>query len=162
MQIILVLETRSSAKTDFIYIKSAFDYFYGTRVAQISKVFAKSKSELIKQDKNILEKKNKYNGESIVVVVADFDRENDPLNAQIAQYCSSNGYKLIWMNLCVEEVFLGKIIPDKLKSKTATDYLKKKQTNLSSNEHLNSVEPLNKHPNSNFLNVFDEFFKRIT
>lgn len=162
MQVILVLETRSSAKTDFMYIKAAFDHFYGTRVAQLSKIFAKNKSELIKQDKKILEKTNRYNGSSIVVVVADFDRGNDVLNSQIIQYCNNKGYRLVWMNLDVEEVFLGVQIPDKLKTKTATDFQKKKNVNISANVNLNVVNPLKRHPASNFLNIFDKYFKRIT
>ena len=59
MQVILVLETRSAAKTDYTYVKTAFDYFYGVRIATLNKIFAKSKGELIKQDKNItIAKKN--------------------------------------------------------------------------------------------------------
>ena len=69
---------------------------------------------------------------------------------------------VVWMNICVEEVFLGKVIPDKLKSKTATDYLKKKDSLLLANKNLNSDNPLKTHPSSNFLIVFDEFLKRIT
>ena len=161
MQVILVLETRSSAKTDYQYVKTAFDYFYG-RAAQLSKVFAKCKSELIKQDKNISEKKKRYSGESIVVVVSDYDRENDVLNAQITKYCKENGYELIWMNLDIEEVFLGFQVSDRLKTKTATEFLRKKDNNLGSNKNLSSEDPLKSHPSSNYLKVFDKYFKRIT
>lgn len=51
MQIILLVETRATCESDYRYIKSVIDYFYLERSFKLSKVFAKTKSELVKSDK---------------------------------------------------------------------------------------------------------------
>ena len=79
MQLVLVLETRASCESDYRYIKSAIDFFYIERSFKLTKIFANNKTELIKQDKKISECKNKYNGETVVVICADYDRESDTL-----------------------------------------------------------------------------------
>lgn len=162
MQIILVVETRASCESDYRYIKSAIDYFYVERSFKISKIFAKTKSELVSCDKKIKEYKNKYIGVTKVIVCADYDSENDPSNDVIINYCDTHSYDLVWMNVNVEDVFLGRIVPDRDKNRESFKFLKRKNTYLSSNIVLNNPSPLDKRPASNLLTVLDKYLKRKT
>ena len=51
IELILIMETRSSNKSDYMYIKSTLDYYYEPKTYGIKKIFATTKSLLIKQDK---------------------------------------------------------------------------------------------------------------
>ncbi len=160
MQIILVLETRNSCESDYYYVKSAIDYFYFERSFKISKLFAKTKSELINKDKRIALLKERYHGQSVVFICADYDRDDDPLNKKIEQYCLLNSFELVWMNLDVEEVFLGKQIYSKMKKKEAFNFLTYKNSIISSLKTLNVVNPTSRHPASNLLILLDKYLKR--
>lgn len=162
MQIILLVETRASCESDYRYIKSAIDYFYVERSFKLSKIYAKNKSELIQSGKKIHALIGKYPGNSVVIVCADYDRGNDPLNKEIIAYCVKNSYELVWMNLDVEEVFLGKQIPDKKKNKESLRFLTIKNSVLSSIETLDIIDPMAKHPASNLLRVLDKYLQRKT
>ena len=162
MQIILVVETRASCQSDYKYIKSAIDYFYVERKSQISKVFAKTKSELINCDAKISHYKTKYPGASEVIICADYDNSNNSDNIKIQQYCASRGYDLVWMNTDVEDVFLGKRVSSRTKSKELMNFLKHKEKFLSANTVLDNPTPLVKRPASNLLNVLDKYLKRKT
>lgn len=69
-------------------------------------------------------------------------------------------FDLVWMNLDIEEVFLGRRIRNNAKKKEALSFLKKKQTYLSSNQMLANPKPLDKHPSSNLLIVLDKYLAR--
>ena len=162
MQIILVMETRASCESDYRYIKSAIDFFYVERTFKISKIFAKTKSELIKCDKKIREYTNKYQGTTKVIVCADYDNSNHPDNAPLIDYCANNSYDLVWMNIDVEDVFLGRTVSDKDKNKESLNFLKRRNVYLSSNTVLNNPSPLIKRPASNLLVVLDQYLQRKT
>ncbi len=50
-ELIVIIETRASNGSDWMYIKSALDYYYKPRTYGIKKIFANCKSELINQTK---------------------------------------------------------------------------------------------------------------
>lgn len=162
MQIILLVETRASCESDYRYIKSAIDYFYVERSFKLSKIFAKTKSELIKCDKQINALKTKYDGNSVVIICADYDRDDDPINKEIENYCLRHSYELIWMNLDVEEVFLGKQIPNRKKNKESIKFLTKKNTIIPFLKTIDIQNPKPNHPASNLLIVLDKYLKRKT
>lgn len=66
------------------------------------------------------------------------------------------------MNVNVEDVFLGKTVPDKDKNRESLNFLKRKDTFLSSNVVLNNKSPLLKRSASNLLVVLDKYLKRKT
>lgn len=162
MQLVLVLETRFSCQSDYRYIKSAIDYFYVERTCKLTPIYAKNKSELINQDKKINECKNKYNGDTKVVLCADYDRESDCDNDAIISYCLINNYDLVWMNLDIEDVFLGKQVPNKAKNKESINFLTKKNKILSGLKTISEVNPLLKRHTSNLLVVLDKYLIRKT
>lgn len=96
------------------------------------------------------------------MICADYDYENDPDNEAISNYCHSHSYDLVWMNVDVEDVFLGKTIPNKDKNRESFNFLKQKDKLLSSNTALNNPSPLVKRPASNLLVVLDKYLKRKT
>ena len=162
MQVILVIETRASCKSDYRYVKSTIDYFYGERSYKISKIFAKTKSELIKQDFKIISYISRYEGKSVVLICADYDRDSDSLNNDIEKYCLTKQYELVWMNRDVEDVFWGHQVDDKNKDRESFKFLTQKNKLLSSINTLNIEEPLKKYPSSNLLVVLDKYMKRKT
>lgn len=162
MQIILLVETRASCESDYRYIKSVIDYFYVERSFKLSKIYAKNKPELIKLDKKIKTFISKYDGESVVVVCADFDRDDDPLNDEIIRYCNKHSYELVWMNIDVEEVFWGKKISDRQKNKESIKFLKMKNSIIPTLKTINVENPTATHPASNLLVVLDKYLRRKT
>ena len=60
---------------------------------------------------------NDYPGQVIVVLFADVDLDDNDLNNRIISYCNNKKYELVWMNGTIEEVFLGRKISNKQKTK---------------------------------------------
>ena len=162
MQVILILETRASCESDYRYIKSVIDYFYVERSFKLSTIYAKNKSELIKSDKKISGLISKCSGKSVVILCADYDKDDGRLNQEIKAYCLKNSYELVWMNLDVEEVFLGKQIPDKKKDKESFRFLTRKNSIIPSLKTIEIEDPTSKHPASNLLIVLDKYLLRKT
>lgn len=159
MQLILVLETRKSCNSDYRYIKATIDYFYKPRSFSIRPIYAKNKSELLSQERKINNEKHKYDGRSVVVICADFDRKNDPLNDELIEYCKENNYALIWMNLNVEHVFLNdKNVVNK--EKASINFLKNSDLILSKLENLNNNDCLNCICSSNILCILDKYLEK--
>lgn len=160
MQLILLVETRASCESDYRYIKSVIDYYYVERSFKLSKIFAKTKSELIKLEPRIASLKDRYNGESVVVVCADVDRKGERLNKTIEEYCNKHEYELVWMNLDVEEVFWGRVVPNHQKNQESIRFLSRKHLLIPTLDTLSIENPLQKHPASNLLVVLDRYLKR--
>lgn len=74
-ELIIIVDTRSSNRSDWMYIKSALDYYYKSRTYGIKKIFATSKTELINQTNKVNEYILKSQGEPIVLLCADYDRK---------------------------------------------------------------------------------------
>ena len=159
MQLILVLETTAKAKTDYIYIKSVFDYYYENRSVKLSPIYAKCKHELINQDKKIEREKSLYKGKSIVIICADFDREGEKINIDIIEYATKNNYQIIWFNRNIEEVFLHRAI-DKDKATEAIQFSRYRNSLVPKLSSIDISNPLSKHPSSNMLIIFDLYLKR--
>lgn len=156
MQLILVLETRKSCNSDYRYIKATIDYFYKPRSFSIQTIYAKNKSELLKQGKKIENEKQKYCGESVVILFADFDRADDPINQQLISYCKENDFDLVWMNLNVEHVYLNQqFIKDK--EKASIEFLKRSADIIPSLTNLANIQPLNKTSSTNILCILDKY-----
>ena len=159
IKIVFVMETRSSNRSDWMYIKSTIDYFYKPRTFALDKIFATTKSELIQQDVKINSKINDLNREVKVIVVADYDR-NENLNNIIEQYCNDKKYDLVWMNLDVEDVYLGKQVPDNCKKSEAINFQAKKHKLLPNIKGLDNNTPLKTRHTTNLLLVLDKYISR--
>lgn len=159
IELIIIMETTRKNLSDWMYIKGTLDYFYKPRTYGISKIFAGSKSKLIQQEENIKLKLKNIERRPIVVVCADYDRE-EALNRQIADYCKKNLYELVWMNLDIEDVYLGKQIKNTQKAIEAINFQKKKDTIFRNITGLNNPDPLSIRHTSNILVVLDKYLTR--
>lgn len=159
IKLVFVMETRSSNRSDWMYIKSTIDYFYKPRTFALDKIFATTKSELIQQDVKINSKINDLNREVKVIVVADYDRDEN-LNIIIEQYCNDKKYDLVWMNLDVEDVYLGKQVPDNHKKSEAISFQAKKHKLLPNIKGLDNNTPLKTRHTTNLLLVLDKYISR--
>lgn len=161
MELILVMETRPSCKSDYRYIKSTIDYFYCSRQFQIKPIFAKCKGELIKQDKKIAEEMKRYGDKCVAVICTDYDSSSDPNNQKIENYCKEKGFDLIWMNRNVEEVYLGKM---KIKSKdqASKDFLRHQNAFFSMAKNLDEINPLVHTCSTNIKTIFDKYLQKKT
>ena len=159
IKIVFVMETRSSNRSDWMYIKSTIDYFYKPRTFALDKIFATTKSELIQQDVKINSKINDLNREVKVIVVADYDRDEN-LNNIIEQYCNDKKYDLVWMNLDVEDVYLGRQVPDNRKKSEAINFQAKKHKLLPNIKGLDNNTPLKTRHTTNLLLVLDKYISR--
>ena len=159
IKLVFVMETRSSNRSDWMYIKSTIDYFYKPRTFALDKIFATTKSELIQQDVKINSKINDLNREVKVIVVADYDRDEN-LNNIIEQYCNDKKYDLVWMNLDVEDVYLGKQVSDNHKKSEAINFQAKKHKLLPNIKGLDNNTPLKTRHTTNLLLVLDKYISR--
>ena len=160
IKLVFTMETRSSNRSDWMYIKSSIDYFYKPRTFALDKIFATTKSELISQDTKIKSKIDDPTREVKVIIVADYDREED-LNDKIIKYCNDNDYDLVWMNLDVEDVYLGKQVPDNRKESEAINFQSKKHKLLPKLTGLANTSPLKTRHTTNLLVVLDKYISRI-
>lgn len=160
MQLIIVCETRASCKSDYKYIKSVLDYYYKERTFAIKKIFATNKSELIKKDNKIRNEINSYSGESVVILFADTDNNDNKLNDRIIDYVEKHNYDIVWMNSNIEEVFLGRKVRDDEKDDEADKYLIRYLHILPNLTNLSNPNPLNVNKTSNILLIFDKYLER--
>lgn len=159
IELIFLVETRASNKSDWMYIKSTLDFYYEQRTYGISKIFAKTKSQLIDQNENIKTKISNSSRTPKVIIVADYDRDEN-LNDKIIVYCKDNDYDLVWMNLDIEDVYLGKQIPSNTKGKEAINFQTKKDKLFPLITTLNNKSPLQKRHTSNILCILDKYLTR--
>ena len=142
-----------------MYIKSTLDYYYEPRTYGIKKIFATTKSLLIKQEKKIEKLCNMTERKPVIIVIADYDQD-EPLNDIITKYCLNKSYALIWMNSDVEEVYLGEKISRKDKEKKAIAFQIKKNKLIPKLNNLSETNPLNKSKSSNILTILDKYLMR--
>lgn len=167
VQMILCVETNKRADTDSIYIMETIRYWYDlNNQVKISKIFMNTKSRYNSKDvlKEIDEKSKAFTiGETKVIYCIDTDQyekniEHEKEFNSISRYCEEKGYDLIWFCHDVEEVFLGKKIPDSQKVNEAAMFRRKKKIEeihpdkLSCNEKRACV--------SNIMRVLDKYLSR--
>lgn len=166
-QLIFCLETNKRANTDYIYIKEAIDFLYQeSRQVKISPIYMGTKTKYRSKDvlKEISQKKKMFiHGETKVIYFIDtdaFEKSAEHENAfrEIRQFCEKNNFDLVWFCHDVEEVFLGRQIPDDLKVQAAGTYRGKGKIEKISSGKLSS-EIIRKNT-SNLLCVLDQYLDR--
>ena len=159
IELVIVMETRASSKSDWMYIKSTIDYYYKPRTYSLKKIFAKTKTELIKQDTKINNQISNTQRTSKVIICADYDRDEE-INLIIKKYCTDNSYDLVWMNLDVEDVYLGRQVSKNCKTKEAISFQKISDKILPKLENLSINDPLSLRHSSNILVILDKYLER--
>lgn len=162
MKLIFIFESTAKAKTDYKYIKSLLDYYYKPRSFSYDKIFAETKSQLIKKDSQIKSKLKGFNDRAEVIICADYDSKDDSTNEKITSYVKNNGYHVIWMNRDIEEVFWGYRVDRKDKTKKADEFLKKWNVMIPKLDNLMESNPIEKISSSNSLIVIKEILGEFT
>lgn len=166
LQLIFVVETKKSCKSDWIYIKDTIDRFYeyeNTKV-KLTPVYMDGKGNYKNKEREIKSYISQYastskDNESKVIYCFDcddYDSKPEDLaflnNAQ--QYCNENGYEFVWFCKDIEHVYLGKRIADKQKKAESAKFKAKKEINSIEKNRLSAENYQIK--TSNILKVLDK------
>ncbi len=165
-QILFCVETNQKADTDYVYISELIRHFYrDDKKISYKPIYMGSKSKY--NDKKIVGKIKQsgkaYSGETHVVYFIDFDRADADQSQEnefkeIRAYCERNGYDFVFFYRDVEDVFLGKQVPDSEKVSAAARFRRKRIIEQVHEANLKSSE-LKQHF-SNILRVLDCYFER--
>ena len=120
------------------------------------------KGNFSKKKKEIDKSTAKYKGKSLVFLCYDVDNESKEtfyLNERIEEYAGNNGYKTIWFNEDIEQVFLNKCISKNEKKEEAKKF--------ALNNFIDKIDcnklmycKIYKRNTSNIMNVLDKYLKR--
>lgn len=138
LQLIFVVETKKTCKSDWIYIKDTIDRFfeYNQTQVKLSPVYMDGKGKYKTKEKEIKSLVNQYaatakTNQSKVIFCFDCD-DYDLENAdkeflkEAKRYCADKGYDFIWFCKDIERVYIGRKVADNQKKKEAATFKEKK------------------------------------
>lgn len=172
LQLIFVVETNKSCKSDWIYIKDTIEHFYQCDPAhtKLSTVYMDGKGRYKNKEKEILKLIAGYTSGAIsksnhskVIYCFDCDdynikREDSEFLVEAQQYCNEKKYDFVWFCKDIESVYLGKKVDDSQKKKEAEKFKVKK---LIENVISNKLSVTNYRMNtSNIMKVLDQYLTR--
>ena len=170
LQLIFVVETKKSCKSDWIYIKETIDRFYeyeNTKV-KFTPVYMDGKGKYKNKEREIKSYISQYSStskdnESKVIYCFDcddYDSKPEDLvflnNAH--QYCNEKGYDFVWFCKDIEQVYIGKRIADKQKKAESAKFKMKKGIDKVEKIRLSAENYQLK--TSNILKVFDQYLSQ--
>lgn len=167
IQIIFCVETNKKADTDGIYISEIIRHLYQlNNQIKLSKVYMNTKSKYRSKDvlREITTKTKAFTiGETKVIYCIDTDAYEKDINHktelnEITRFCGQNGYDLIWFCHNVEDVFLGKLIPDSQKVQEAAAFRRKQRIKEICPAQLST--DIKRVHTSNILLVLDKYLSR--
>ncbi len=169
LQLIICVETNKKCNSDYIYIKSSIEQFYSVNQGNIklSPVYLDGKGNYSSKKtlKNIdtLSKQYRVSSEdnkSVVLCCFDCDeydsRPEDMVFLDgVKSFCDEKGFKFVWFCKDIEQVYLGKSVPDNSKKNEANTFLKKKMIKDLSMEKFKAAKYQN--GKSNLCIILDEY-----
>lgn len=167
LQLIFVVETSKSCKSDWIYIKETIERFYTYNHAHVklSVVYMGGKAKYTYKEKEVNRLISLYSGaaknnESKVIYCFDCDdydikSEDADFLKTVKKYCREHGYEYVWFCKDIERVYLGRKVFDKQKRKEAETFKAKNLIN-GINEVVLSAK-MYKSNVSNLLRILDRF-----
>ncbi len=172
LQLIFVVESDNKSQSDFMYIKSAINYFYsiGQSNYKLSPVYMGGKGNYDSNSvKGRIEKcmrdygATSLNNKSVVFYCLDCDNYNTnqvdhAFFDSVQQYCNSNDYKLIWFCKDIEHVFLGKQVDTNKKVSESIRFMKNGVINKVDSKLLYSTDYKDRH--SNICLLLDAFLTK--
>ncbi len=166
-QIIFCLETNKRADTDWVYINETIKRFYRlSNKIHLEREYLNGKMNYNSKGilKDIAKKTKEYRiGKTQVIYcidVDDFENNQDHVHEfdEIHEFCSQNGYELIWFCHDVEDVFLGERIHNTEKTKSAATFRQRKRMDSVDEKMLRSVNCHKVH-SSNILAILDGYLE---
>lgn len=167
IQLIFCVETNKRADTDSIYISETINHLYlVNNKTKISKVYMNTKTRYKARDvlKEIAGKIKAFTiGETRVIYCIDTDEyEKDAGNKreldEIRRFCKESCYDLVWFCHDVEDVYLGRKIPDSAKVQEASAFRRKRKIEeMDFGKLAGCTERVH---TSNILNILDQYLPR--
>lgn len=172
MQIVILVESKSSADIDYQYIRSFIKKSYPSqdRHVKLTPINLNSKTRLEASQKKIECKVKSYAltnpGEKQFVVCCldtDTGKTGDPnRNKQCETFCKKHDYELVWFHRDIEEVFIGKRVKDSQKAKEAKNFVsQRKIESLNLQFFLNVDIESSNYRRTNLKAVFDKIMKKV-
>lgn len=175
LQMIFVVESNSTCKSDWIYIKDTIEQFYQYDRAHVklSVIYMDGKGKYSNKEKVIASQiktyqnavKNGASRRSIVIYCFDCDeydtnQEDLVFLDKAEQYCAHHAYDFVWFCKDVEQVYLGKRV-DKGKKKKEAEAFRCRRIIESISENRLSVAKY-RIGSSNIMKVLDKYLERCT
>lgn len=167
IQLIFCVETNKRADTDSIYISETINHLHLVNSkTKISKVYLNTKTRYKAKDvmKEIAGKTKAFTiGETKVIYCIDTDEyEKDAEHKreldEIRRFCKEGGYDLIWFCHDVEDVYLGRRIPDSAKVQEASAFRRKRK--IEEMDFRKLACTAERVHTSNILNILDGYLPR--
>lgn len=160
-QLILVFECNKNSRTDYNYVYTIINYYFEVGGNKISPIFAGNKSKLYhdKTKQKIENLKRQYNGDTEIIIFADFDSSSNHDNNKLIRFCNGNKYDLIWSNREIEEVVFGKKIKGN-KVEAANNFIRNHQVGKINTNKFSNEQPTKERFTSNMFLIFDEYLQR--
>ena len=173
LQLIFVVETNKKCNSDWIYIKDTIEYFfqYDRTQLKLSVVYMDGKGNYNsnKKKKEIQSLISQYkagakNNRSKVIYCLDcdeFDRkpEDSKFIEDVRLYCDSNKYDFIWFCKDIEQVYIGKKVPDNQKKKEAAIFKVNKAIKKVNAEKLSCHDKNYQINTSNILTILNQYIE---
>ena len=167
--VVFLFEANSQSKSDYYYVRSVLKTFYDSRVI-LEKIFCGSKCELYSNStktkiKNAI-KKHPDADQYFYVFFADVDtgtNADKERNKKIEEFSATYGENasIVWFNPYIEDLFLGKKVPDKDKAKMARQFFSTCTKSDFDETKLSYNKPLTKLHSSNILLIFNKIFSKL-
>ena len=164
LQLIIVVETNQTNKSDFIYIKSTIEHFFTFDNSEIklTPVYMGGRGNYARKQKEILSYMSQYKktGESRVIYFFDCDdyisKPEDKLFLDSAKlFCEKNKFDFVWFCKDIEHVYVGSSVEQTEKKKMAEDF---KRNNRIINVNKNDLKYVQyQQRKSNILNVLSKY-----
>ena len=138
-QLIFVVESKKTSKSDWIYIKSTIEHFYQYDQAHIklSPAYMGGKGNYKTKEKEISSLVSQYRSVSKMnqtKVIYCFDCDDYDIKIEDAsflneayRYCEDRGYEFVWFCKNIEQVYLEKAVGDNQKTKEAEIFKARKK-----------------------------------
>lgn len=168
-QVIFVVETNESAKTDTRYIIKLWDQLYGINNNDLKRQFVYMDGKTKYNKSNVKAKIKSYikansDGENHVVYCFDTDKIDTVITDlnninTYRKYCLDNGFKFVWFCYDIEMVFIGRSVPDTEKEIESKKFAKLKDIidvrKLKSGDDINDMHK----EKSNIYSILDAIHK---
>ena len=173
LQMIFVVESNSTCKSDWIYIKDTIEQFYQYDRAHVklSVIYMDGKGKYSNKEKVIASQiktyqnavKNGASRRSVVIYCFDCDeydtnQEDLVFLDKAEQYCAHHAYDFVWFCKDIEQVYLGKKVDDSRKKQEATTFKEKGLIASVDERKLHTHEY--RRNTSNIMNVIDKYLSR--
>lgn len=164
---LVILLTESEAGTDDRYIKTFIHkFFFLSNKDKIVWIQLKGKDKYQTKhiSEKISEKKKLFSsyGAPAIVLCLDVDNQSDPnvsnLNNSIEGFCKSKGWRLVWFNRDIEEVFLGRSVQSNKKVKESKAFERGQKVRSLDLNRFKQNDPRNRLKSSNLFLVLADHF----